>query len=142
MANVAYDVEGKYPKQPANVVWGEAKNPATNLCLDSMGNAIPGTPGISHCHGYGGNQVGKTSLFVVSTMQHLNVQAFRINTQGQMSFGEWCVTIWSDRLKSDRCEFGHADGPWQYDKVRLSFNAVPRNAYRNFLTDCENYSAP
>src|SRR4051812_29425025 len=45
------------------------------------------------------------------------LQLFRINTAGQMSHGEWCVTVWSDRLKSDRCEFGHVDGPWVYDKV-------------------------
>lgn len=62
MANVAYDVERKYPVQPANVVWGEAKNPATNLCLDSMGNAIPGSPSVSYCHGYGGNQVSTCAL--------------------------------------------------------------------------------
>jgi len=61
MTHVAYDVPVKYPEQPRNVAWGEGKNTASNLCLDSMGNAIPGTPGVSSCHGYGGNQVRFTT---------------------------------------------------------------------------------
>jgi len=109
MKYVAYDVEVKYPLQPANAVWGEGKNTASNLCLDSMGNAIPGTPGVASCHGYGGNQL------------------FRINTAGQMSHGEWCVTVWSDRLKSDRCEFGHVDGPWVYDKMTKAIRHRDQN---------------
>ena len=57
MENVAYDVLYKYPLPPANKVWGEVKNPDSGLCVDTMGQPIPGTLGISACHGYGGNQV-------------------------------------------------------------------------------------
>lgn len=57
MKYVAYDIPRSYPLLPENEVWGEAKNPKTDKCIDSMGNSIPGTMGATSCHGYGGNQV-------------------------------------------------------------------------------------
>lgn len=57
MENVAYDVPWLYPYQPENVAWGEARNPALDTCLDTMGTPIPGSVGQTPCHGYGGNQV-------------------------------------------------------------------------------------
>ena len=60
MDHVAYDVISQYPLLSENKVWGELKNPTSDLCVDTMGQPIPGTIGVSGCHGYGGNQV---SLF-------------------------------------------------------------------------------
>jgi len=37
MEYVAYDVPKSYPLLPENVVWGEAKNPASGKCIDSLG---------------------------------------------------------------------------------------------------------
>lgn len=57
MKNVAYDMPKLYPLLSPNVVWGEAKNEVTDKCIDTMGQPIPGTMGVSGCHHYGGNQV-------------------------------------------------------------------------------------
>lgn len=60
MKEVAYDVIPQFPLQPANVAWGEMKslaNQPNQECLDTMGQPIPGTIGVSGCHHSGGNQV-------------------------------------------------------------------------------------
>ncbi|KAI3415635.1 hypothetical protein GPALN_005232 [Globodera pallida] len=99
--NVAYDVVDSYPFLPPNDVWGEAKNPTTGKCIDTMGNAVPGTMGATPCHGYGGNQL------------------VRLNTKGQMTEGEWCITPtsgWGGRLRTGHCTKGTVDGPFKYDR--------------------------
>ncbi|KAI6225503.1 Polypeptide N-acetylgalactosaminyltransferase [Aphelenchoides fujianensis] len=45
MKYVAYDVPKSYPLLPDNDVWGEAKNPASGKCIDTMGNPVPGIAG-------------------------------------------------------------------------------------------------
>ncbi|TKR70554.1 hypothetical protein L596_022565 [Steinernema carpocapsae] len=98
MKNVAYDVELSYPKLPENDVWGEAKNLHTSKCLDTMGQPIPGTVGATPCHGYGGNQL------------------MRLNKKGQLTQGEWCLTAYGNRLRSNHCQKGTVDGNFKYDK--------------------------
>ena len=41
MKEVAYDVFDKYPKLPPNKYWGELRNEASNLCLDTHGRHPP-----------------------------------------------------------------------------------------------------
>lgn len=98
MDKVAYDVLPSYPLPPKNKVWGEARNPQTGKCLDRMGG-IPGPLGVSGCHGYGGNQ---------------NI---RLNTEGQLAQGEWCLTPKGTRVEANHCRKGTVNGPWSYDEV-------------------------
>ena len=98
MKNVAYDMPRSYPLLPENFVWGEAKNPKTSKCIDSMGHAIPGIMGATSCHGYGGNQI------------------IRINKEGQMAQGEWCITPYNNELRTNHCKKGTVNGPFKYVK--------------------------
>ena len=41
MKEVAYDVFDKYPKLPPNKLWGELKNEAAGICLDTHGRHPP-----------------------------------------------------------------------------------------------------
>ena len=41
MKEVAYDVFDKYPKLPPNKYWGELRNEASGLCLDTHGRHPP-----------------------------------------------------------------------------------------------------
>ncbi|CAI4223359.1 unnamed protein product [Auanema sp. JU1783] len=96
MDNVAYDVLKSYPLLPDNKVWGEARNPHTGYCLDRMGG-IPGPLGATGCHGYGGNQL------------------LRLNMDGQLSQGEWCLSPHSGGVQANHCQKGSVSGPWMYD---------------------------
>ena len=97
MKEIAYDVFDKYPKLPPNKFWGELKNLGSSSCLDTYGRHPPGEMGVSGCHGYGGAQL------------------FRLNTQGQLSSGEWCASgDKSDSVTISWCPSGRNDGPWQY----------------------------
>ena len=97
MTEVAYDVFDKYPKLPPNKFWGELKNLGSSSCLDTYGRHPPGEMGVSGCHGYGGAQL------------------FRLNTQGQLSSGEWCASgDKSESVTISWCPSGRNDGPWQY----------------------------
>ncbi|KAL3091711.1 hypothetical protein niasHT_024293 [Heterodera trifolii] len=101
LERIAYDVVVSYPFLPPNDVWGEAKNPATGKCIDTMGQAVPGTMGATPCHGYGGNQL------------------IKLNTEGQMTQGEWCISPtngWGGRLRTGHCTKGTVDGPFKYDR--------------------------
>jgi polypeptide N-acetylgalactosaminyltransferase len=97
MKKVAYDVPKSYPLLPDNVVWGEGKNPKTSKCIDTMGRAIPGTVGATPCHGYGGNQL------------------IRLNKEGQMAQGEWCITPHSNIIRTGHCTKGTVNGAFKYD---------------------------
>lgn len=104
MNEVAYDVFEKYPKMPPNKFWGEIKNEATGQCLDTFGRHPPEKAGASGCHGFGGNQM------------------FRLNTEGQMTSGEWCLKAdKSDVVSIAWCDMGTTDGPWKYvdDKQQM-----------------------
>ncbi|CAB4061456.1 GALNT [Lepeophtheirus salmonis] len=97
MKEVAYDVLEKYPKLPPNAKWGEFRNEATNLCLDTRGQHPPEKTLASSCHGMGGNQM------------------FRLNTEGQLTSGEWCQTADSSGSVSIQwCSFGSVSGPWEF----------------------------
>jgi len=73
MENVAYDVPKLYPPQPRNHVWGECVNTGSRLCLDTMSHPVPGSLGVSGCHGFGGNQVNRFKLvFLIIKMNFLN----------------------------------------------------------------------
>uniref|UniRef100_A0A914V4T4 Ricin B lectin domain-containing protein n=1 Tax=Plectus sambesii TaxID=2011161 RepID=A0A914V4T4_9BILA len=94
MEKVAYDVVQSYPLLPENKFWGEARNAESGKCMDTMGQPVPGTLGATPCHGYGGNQL------------------FRLNMEGQMASGEWCITPVGNRLQTGHCQKGTVDGPW------------------------------
>ena len=98
MNEVAYDVFDKYPKLPPNKYWGELRNEGSKTCVDTMGKHPPSAIGASGCHGYGGAQL------------------FRLNTEGQLASGEWCVKAeGGDRVTIAWCEMGVVKGPWSYD---------------------------
>ena len=66
-----------------------------------MGQGSSGTIGATTCHGYGGNQL------------------IKINTKGQMTQGEWCLTPssgWGGRVRTGYCTKGQVDGPFKYDR--------------------------
>ncbi|VDM62720.1 unnamed protein product [Angiostrongylus costaricensis] len=93
MENVAYDVLSHYPFPPKNKVWGEARNHHTGKCLDRMGG-IPGPLGANACHGFGGNQL------------------LRLNVEGQLTQGEWCLTPKGIHVQANHCVKGTVNGPW------------------------------
>ncbi|XP_046442678.1 N-acetylgalactosaminyltransferase 7-like [Daphnia pulex] len=99
MEEVAYDVLDKYPELPANLHWGELRNTAARQCLDTMGHQPPSLMGISHCHGFGNNQL------------------FRLNKAGQLGVGERCVNADSQGVKLVVCRLGSVEGPWEYDET-------------------------
>jgi len=109
MKEIAYDVLDKYPPLPPNKHWGTLGNLGSNQCLDTYGRHPPEQAGTSGCHGYGGAQM------------------FRLNTEGQLTSGEWC-------MKADRrnegvtisyCDMGRVDGPWVYrEDTRQVYNTV------------------
>ncbi|KAF1752696.1 hypothetical protein GCK72_019251 [Caenorhabditis remanei] len=115
MENVAYDVLKSYPLLPPNDVWGEARNPATGKCLDRMGG-IPGPLGASGCHGYGGNQL------------------IRLNVQGQMAQGEWCLTANGIRIQANHCVKGSVSGNFVYDR---NTQQIQHNTKRMCITISE-----
>jgi len=98
MNEIAYDVFDKYPKLPPNKFWGELKNEGSKTCIDTMGRHPPSAIGVSGCHGGGGYQL------------------MLLNTEGQLSNGEWCVKAESsDRIQIAWCEMGVVKGPWKYN---------------------------
>lgn len=71
-----------------------------------MGHSIPGIMGATPCHGYGGNQL------------------VRLNTEGQLAQGEWCITPFNKQLRTNHCVKGTVGGPFTYDKVCILFFIV------------------
>ncbi|MCP9264679.1 N-acetylgalactosaminyltransferase 7 [Dirofilaria immitis] len=98
MEKVAYDVIVSYPLPPENQVWGEARNLATGKCIDTMGRPVPGIVGATSCHGYGGNQL------------------IKLNKEGQLTQGEWCITPMDRNLITKHCVKGTVDGPFTYSE--------------------------
>ena len=98
MKEVAYDVLEMYPPLPPNKHWGILGNLGSNLCLDTYGRHPPEHLGTSECYVDEGDQL------------------FRLNTQGQLTSGEWCMM--SDRREEgvtiSYCDLGSVDGPWVY----------------------------
>ncbi|KAL1122097.1 hypothetical protein AAG570_003503 [Ranatra chinensis] len=98
MKNVAYDVFDKFPDLPPNLHWGELRNVATQTCMDTMGHGPPALIGLSHCHGFGNNQL------------------MRLNSKGQLGVGERCIDADSQGIKLVFCRLGTVNGLWQYDE--------------------------
>jgi len=129
MKEIAYDVFDKYPRLPPNKFWGELKNIGSKSCLDTYGRHPPGKIGVSGCHGYGGAQL------------------FRLNTEGQLSSGEWCALAdRADSVTISWCPAGRNDGPWEYRETTkqiyhskqgkcLSVHPESRDL---ILRDCDN----
>ena len=44
-------------------------------------------------------------------------QQFRLNREGQLTSGEWCVTPIGDRLQTGHCRKGTVDGPFEFREV-------------------------
>ena len=99
------------------------KNVAARQCLDTMGHGPPSLMGISHCHGFGNNQVmihllhRQTILHILDKPSFCDFQLFRLNTAGQLGVGERCVNADSQGVKLVVCRLGSVDGPWEYDEV-------------------------
>ena len=108
MKEVAYDVFDKYPRLPPNKHWGELKNAGSGQCLDTYGRHRPEKVGASGCRGYGGAQM------------------FRLNTEGQLTSGEWCMKAnKKDAISISHCDMGRTDGAWEYKEDRQQmFNTV------------------
>jgi len=129
MNEVAYDVFEKYPKLPPNKFWGEVRNQGSGQCLDTFGRHPPEKAGASGCHGFGGNQL------------------LRLNTQGQLTSGEWCIKAdRGDQVTIAWCEQGSTSGPWEYrdDSQQLFNNKVQRclalhpESGQLILRECDN----
>ncbi|RZF44444.1 hypothetical protein LSTR_LSTR002217 [Laodelphax striatellus] len=99
MENVAYDVFDKFPELPPNLHWGELHNVASQTCMDSMGHEPPALIGMSHCHGFGSNQL------------------LRLNAKGQLGVGERCIDADIQGIKLVFCRLGTVGGPWEYDEA-------------------------
>ena len=107
MKEIAYDVFDKYPKLPPNKFWGDLKNVGSGQCLDTFGKHPPEKAGISGCHGYGGAQM------------------FRLNTEGQLTSGEWCMkTDKREGITISYCDMGRVDGPWEYRENKMQLYNV------------------
>ena len=52
--------------------------------------------GASGCHHMGGNQL------------------YKLNTEGQLTSGEWCTDYTGTALQVQWCKVGSTDGPWKY----------------------------
>lgn len=98
MDNVAYDVLDKYPELPPNIHYGELRSGAVSKCLDTLGHGPPSLMAISHCHGFGNNQL------------------IRLNAKGQLGVGERCIEADAQGIKLAFCRLGTVDGPWLYDE--------------------------
>ncbi|PNF30894.1 N-acetylgalactosaminyltransferase 7 [Cryptotermes secundus] len=107
MDNVAYDVYDKFPALPPNLHWGELRNVASQNCMDTLGHGPPSLMGMSHCHGFGNNQL------------------IRLNAKGQLGVGERCIEADTQGIKLVFCRLGTVDGPWEYDETsRTLFHRV------------------
>ncbi|XP_038073737.1 N-acetylgalactosaminyltransferase 7-like [Patiria miniata] len=82
MENVAFDSLELFPTPSPNRLWGEFHLKETTLCLDTMGRqSTSQILGASKCHGWGGNQ------------------EFRLGTNGQIQFDEYCLVPSWDKTK-------------------------------------------
>ena len=106
MKEVAYDVLDRFPELPPNKYWGEIRSLGNGQCIDTYSRSPPGRIEFSGCHGLGGNQL------------------FRLNVQGQLATGEWCIYVplpldgsaRKAHLALTRCPAGTVDGPWVYNE--------------------------
>jgi len=133
MKEIAYDVLDKYPRLPPNQHWGTLANAGSRQCLDTYGRHPPEQAGTSGCHGYGGAQM------------------FRLNTQGQLTSGEWCIKAdkrQQEGLTISYCDMGRVDGPWVYKedsrqvyhKVQKRCLAVHPESNKLLLRECDAHN--
>lgn len=115
MKEIAYDVFTKFPAPPPNAYWGELRNIATGLCVDSYYQQPPEKMGTSGCHSSGGSQL------------------FRLNTEGQFTSGEWCIEYrpsngaQEHELGLNRCVEGTVNGNWEFEKSTGLFKHKENN---------------
>ena len=133
MNEIAYDVLDKFPDPPPNTNWGEIRNLATNLCIDTLNRNPPRRIGTSGCHGGGGNQL------------------WRLNAQGQLASGEWCVeykkaeSSIDNELAMEWCKVGSISGSWKFEeKTGFFLNkdlnkclVINMKTYKLTLTTCD-----
>lgn len=136
MEEIAYDVFDKYPEPPPNAYWGEIRNLATNLCIDTMSRSPPRRIGTSGCHGFGGNQL------------------WRLNKQGQLASGEWCVEYkpaendQDNELIMEWCKTNSVSGPWEFNENSKLFKhrdsgkcmIIHPKSLKIVLTECKEDS--
>jgi len=133
MKEVAYDVFDKYPKLPPNKYWGELRNEASGLCLDTHGRHPPEKVSASGCHGLGGNQM------------------MRLNTEGQLTSGEWCneKDPTGSGLTIQWCKQGSVTGPWKFidDKKQMYHTGIKKclgmepESGKPILSPCDDNNA-
>ncbi|OQV13238.1 N-acetylgalactosaminyltransferase 7 [Hypsibius exemplaris] len=112
MENIAYDVVKEYPLLPPNKHFGELRNVGEKnvKCFDTFGRSNPSKIGVSGCHGWGGNQF------------------FRLNTEGQLGFGERCVDVdGNNQLLFQNCPKARVDGPWELESDTHLFKHKKKN---------------
>ena len=77
----------------------------------------------SGCHGYGGNQL------------------FRLNTEGQLTSGEWCTDADSaDEIVIKWCRPGDNSGPWEYKEAEKQI--YHKNKKKCLALDAESGNHP
>lgn len=55
-----------------------------------------------------------------------SIQLLRLNVEGQLAQGEWCLTPRGVRVEANHCTKGTVNGPWTYEEVVL---VVSSNEY-------------
>ncbi|CAK5081198.1 unnamed protein product [Meloidogyne enterolobii] len=98
-------LENIYPESPlpANYLSiGEIKNPSTKLCIDTMGKSGGQPPGVTGCHGQGGNQ------------------AWSLTGDGEIRTDETCLAGKDDNsLNMEKCSTNHPNAKQQFSYIPI-----------------------
>jgi polypeptide N-acetylgalactosaminyltransferase len=105
-------LENIYPEAPIPIDFfhvGTIVNPATNICLDSMGRKANDEAGASFCHGQGGNQI------------------YEYSQLHQLKNGDKCLQSHGGSpglVKYQNCNKKERNQQWDYDNmVRIEFSS-------------------
>uniref|UniRef100_A0A914KW09 Polypeptide N-acetylgalactosaminyltransferase n=1 Tax=Meloidogyne incognita TaxID=6306 RepID=A0A914KW09_MELIC len=103
-------LENIYPESPlpANYLSiGEIKNPSTKLCIDTMGKSGGQPPGVTGCHGQGGNQ------------------AWSLTGDGEIRTDETCLAGKDDNsLNMEKCSTNHPNAKQQFSYIPITKQIV------------------
>ncbi|CAK5081539.1 unnamed protein product [Meloidogyne enterolobii] len=103
-------LENIYPESPlpANYLSiGEIKNPSTKLCIDTMGKSGGQPPGVTACHGQGGNQ------------------AWSLTGDGEIRTDETCLAGKDDNsLNMEKCSTNHPNAKQQFSYIPITKQIV------------------
>nr|CAD2170120.1 unnamed protein product [Meloidogyne enterolobii] len=103
-------LENIYPESPlpANYLSiGEIKNPSTKLCIDTMGKSGGQPPGVTGCHGQGGNQ------------------AWSLTGDGEIRTDETCLAGKEDNsLNMEKCSTNHPNTKQQFSYIPITKQIV------------------